>query len=58
MDSAEAEDFFRKNVLPRAMVMQRKTQRPRQFEITEQTKQAMGSCIKQAHVEQRDSRLT
>jgi len=58
MDNAEAKDFFHKNVFHRAMVMQRKTQRPRHFEITEQPGQAMGSWIEQAHVERRDSRLT
>ena len=37
-------------VTPRAIVMQRKTQRPVQFEITEQTREAVGAWITAAHL--------
>jgi len=37
-------------VLPRAMVMQQKTKRPVQFEITEQTRSAVAAWIEQAHL--------
>ncbi len=37
------------NIAPRAIVMQQKTQRPVQFEITEQTREAVGTWIKQAN---------
>jgi len=37
-------------VAPRAIVMQRKTQRPVQFEITEQTRDAVATWIKEAHL--------
>lgn len=39
-----------KTVLPRAMVMQRKTHRPVQFEITEQTRQSVAAWIEKAHL--------
>lgn len=39
-----------KTILPRAMVMQRKTHRPVQFEITEQTRQSVASWIEKAHL--------
>lgn len=39
-----------KIILPRAMVMQRKTHRPVQFEITEQTRQSVAAWIEKAHV--------
>jgi integrase len=39
-----------KTILPRAMVMQRKTHRPAQFEITEQTRQSVASWIEKAHL--------
>src|SRR5205814_7022033 len=35
---------------PRAIVMQKKTQRPVQFEITEQTRDAVGTWIAAAHL--------
>jgi integrase len=38
------------SILPRAMVMQRKTQRPVQFEITEQTRASLTEWIKKAHL--------
>ena len=37
-------------VLPRAIVMQQKTKRPVQFEITEQTRNAVAAWIDQAHL--------
>lgn len=37
-------------VLPRAMVVQRKTQRPVQFELTEATRSAVAAWIEQAHL--------
>ncbi|MFS0755121.1 tyrosine-type recombinase/integrase [Noviherbaspirillum sp. 1P10PC] len=37
-------------VLPRAMVMQHKTHRPVQFEITEQTRQSVAAWIDKAHL--------
>src|SRR6476646_6790629 len=37
-----------KSILPRAMVVQRKTQRPVQFEITEQTRQSVAMWIDRA----------
>lgn len=37
-------------VLPRAMVMQQKTKRPVQFEITEQTRNAVAAWIQEAHL--------
>jgi hypothetical protein len=37
-------------VLLRAMVMQRKTHRPVQFEITEQTRQSIAAWIEKAHL--------
>jgi integrase len=39
-----------KTVLPRAMVMQHKTHRPVQFEITEQTRQSVAAWIEKAHL--------
>jgi integrase len=39
-----------RGVLSRAMVMQRKTQRPVQFEITEQTRDAVAAWIAIAHL--------
>lgn len=39
-----------KTILPRAMVMQRKTHRLVQFEITEQTRQSVASWIEKAHL--------
>lgn len=39
-----------KSILSRAMVMQRKTHRPVQFEITEQTRQSVAIWIEKAHV--------
>jgi site-specific recombinase XerC len=38
-----------KTILPRAVVMQRKTHRPGQFEITEQTRQSVAAWIDKAH---------
>lgn len=38
-----------KTILPRAVVMQRKTHRPVQFEITEQTRQSVAAWIDKAH---------
>ena len=37
------------HVAARAIVMQKKTQRPVQFEITEQTREAVMAWIKEAH---------
>ena len=37
-------------VAPRAIVMQKKTQRPVQFEITEQTRDAVAAWLKEAHL--------
>lgn len=37
-------------VAPRAIIMQRKTQRPVQFEITEQTRDALAAWIAKAHL--------
>jgi hypothetical protein len=37
-------------VLPRAMVMQHKTHRPVQFEITEQTRQSVAAWIEKARL--------
>jgi hypothetical protein len=39
-----------KAVLPRAMVMQHKTHRPVQFEITEQTRQSVAVWIEKTHL--------
>jgi hypothetical protein len=39
-----------KIILPRAMVMQRKTHRPVQFEITEQTGQSASAWIEKGHL--------
>ena len=39
-----------RGVVPRAMVMQKKTQRPVQFEITEQTRDAVAARIATAHL--------
>ncbi|MDB5825772.1 MAG: integrase [Herminiimonas sp.] len=39
-----------KSVLARAMVMQCKTRRPVQFEITEQTRQSLAQWIEEAHL--------
>ena len=39
-----------RGVVPRAMVMQKKTQRPVQFEITEQTRDAVAAWIAMAHL--------
>jgi integrase len=39
-----------RGVVPRAMVMQKKTQRPVQFEITEQTRDAVAAWIAIAHL--------
>ena len=39
-----------RGVMPRAMVMQKKTQRPVQFEITEQTRDAVAAWIATAHL--------
>lgn len=38
------------SILPRAMVMQRKTKRPVQFEITEQTRASLAEWIKKAQL--------
>jgi integrase len=38
------------HVLPRAIVMQQKTRRPVQFEITEQTRTSVAAWIEQAHL--------
>jgi site-specific recombinase XerD len=40
-----------KSILPRAMVIQRKTQRPVQFEITEQTRQSVAAWVDKAHLD-------
>ncbi len=37
-------------ILPRAMVVQRKTQRPAQFELTEPTRSAVAAWIEKAHL--------
>jgi integrase len=37
-------------ILPRAMVMQRKTQRPVQFELTDPTRSAVATWIEKAHL--------
>jgi integrase len=37
-------------ILPRAMVVQRKTQRPVQFELTEPTRSAVAAWIEKAHL--------
>jgi site-specific recombinase XerC len=37
------------HVAARAIVMQKKTQRPVQFEITEQTREAVAAWVKKAH---------
>lgn len=39
-----------KSILPRAMVIQRKTQWPVQFEITEQTRQSVAAWVEKAHL--------
>ena len=39
-----------KSIPPRAMVIQRKTQRPVQFEITEQTRQSVAEWVETAHL--------
>lgn len=39
-----------KSILPCAMVIQRKTQRPEQFEITEQTRQSVAAWVEKAHL--------
>lgn len=38
-----------KSILPRAMILQRKTHRPVQFEITEQTRQSVAAWFEKAH---------
>src|ERR1700704_6311362 len=38
------------HVAARAIVMQKKTQRPVQFEITEQTRDAVAAWVRQAHL--------
>src|SRR5216117_1647798 len=43
------------HVAPRAIVMQKKTQRPVQFEITEQTRDAVGGWIAAAHLSRNSS---
>lgn len=49
-------------ILPRAMIVQRKTQRPVQFELTEPTRSAVSEWIETAHLKPQDylfpSRLT
>src|SRR5436305_2058024 len=42
--------FQGSHVAPRAIVMQKKTQRPVQFEITEQTRDAVAACIATARL--------
>lgn len=42
--------FQGSHVAPRAIVMQKKTQRPVQFEITEQTREAVAAWIAAAHL--------
>lgn len=42
------------HISARAIVMQQKTQRPVQFEITEQTRETVGAWIKQADLRQED----
>src|ERR1700694_5422567 len=42
--------FQGSHVAPRAIVMQKKTQRPVQFEITEQTRDAVAAWIAMAHL--------
>ena len=42
--------FQGSHVAPRAIVMQKKTQRPVQFEITEQTREAVGAWIASARL--------
>src|SRR6185295_1861178 len=42
--------FQGSHVATRAIVMQKKTQRPVQFEITEQTREAVGAWIAAAHL--------
>ena len=37
-------------ILPRAMVIQRKTQRPVQFELTEPTRTAVSTCLEKSHL--------
>ena len=37
-------------ILPRAMVIQKKTQRPVQFELTEPTRSAVAACLEKAHL--------
>jgi integrase len=37
-------------ILPRAMIIQRKTQRPVQFELTEPTRSAVAAWIEEAHL--------
>jgi len=39
-----------KSIFPRAVVMQHKTHRPVQFEITEQTRQSVATWIEKAHL--------
>lgn len=39
-----------KSILSRAIVMQRKTHRPVQFEITEQTRQSVAAWVEKAHL--------
>ena len=47
----QVRDVFRgSHVAPRAIVMQKKTQRPVQFEITEQTRDAVGAWIATARL--------
>jgi len=41
-------------ILSRAIVMQQKTQRPVQFEITEQTRESISSWIEYAHLSSKD----
>ncbi len=40
----------RYQILPRAMVVRRKTQRPMQFELTELTRSAVSAWIERAHL--------
>src|SRR6266487_3307484 len=42
--------FQGSHVAPRAIVMQKKTQRPVQFEVTEQTRDAVADWVKEAHL--------
>jgi integrase len=49
--SLRVHDVTRGNqVLPRAMVIQRKTQRPVQFELTEPTRAAVSACLEKSRL--------